>query len=451
MKVCVIGTGYVGLVTGTCLAEMGNDVICVDIDQAKIDALKNGQIPIYEPGLDELIRANTQEGRLTFTTDLTGAVKESLLCFIAVGTPQGEDGSADLNAVFAVGRSIAAAMDDYKVIVTKSTVPVGTADKLKAIVKEGTTHPFSVVSNPEFLKQGAAVDDCLKPDRVVVGTEPNDQKAMDIMHELYSPFLRTGNPIIMMDIRSSEMTKYVANAFLATKISFINEMSVLSEKIGADIAQVRIGISTDRRIGSQFLFPGLGYGGSCFPKDVKALIRTSEENGCDSPIINAVDVMNKAQRMRFIDKIMDFYGGNVKGKTFAFWGLAFKPRTDDLREAPSVTLANALIEAGASVRGFDPKAMENAEKYYLGDSITYCKSSYEALEGADAMVLVTEWNEFRRPNFERMKGLLKQPVIFDGRNQYEPERMAERGFHYLCIGRDPIVPANQEEKIPQTV
>lgn len=440
MKLCVVGTGYVGLVTGTCLAEMGNDVICVDINQAKIDALHAGQIPIYEPGLEELVRTNTAEGRLTFTTDLAAAVRESMVCFIAVGTPMGDDGSADLSAVHAVAKSIGQAMNGYKAIVTKSTVPVGTAEAIRAIVSEQTGHEFSVVSNPEFLKQGAAVDDCLKPDRVIVGTMADDQNAIDIMRELYSPFLRTGNPIIMMDIRSAEMTKYAANAFLATKISFINEMSQICEGLGADISQVRVGMSTDQRIGGQFLFPGLGYGGSCFPKDVRALIKTADEVGSPATIIRSVDEVNKTQRKVFLEKILDFYKGDVAGKTFAFWGLSFKPRTDDLREAPSVDLAEGLIARGAKVQAFDPKGMPNAKEYYLKDTITYCNSNYEALQKADALVLVTEWNEFRRPDFEKVKTLLNAPVVFDGRNQYDPDRMVMRGFSYISIGRENLIP-----------
>lgn len=432
MKVCVVGTGYVGLVAGTCLAEMGNDVVCVDNNPAKIEQLKQGQVPIYEPGLEELIRSNTKEERLFFTTDLKEAVLNSLICIIAVGTPEKEDGSADLTAVFEVARQIAKNMDGYRVIVTKSTVPVGTADQVRAIVAENTTHEFSVVSNPEFLKQGAAVDDFLKPDRVVIGAD--NQRAFDIMRELYSPFLRTGNPIINMDIRSAEMTKYAANAFLATKISFINEMSTLCEKVGADIAMVRTGIATDNRIGSQFLFPGLGYGGSCFPKDVKALIKTGQENGHAMRILEAVDEKNDQQRQDFIDKISQYFNGDLKGKAFGVWGLAFKPRTDDMREAPSRTIIEALLQKGASVRAFDPKAMETA-RHLFGDKITYCETAYEALQGADALLLLTEWNEFRRPDFDKMKKLMKRAVIFDGRNQYEMDRMGRRGFEYFCIGR----------------
>ena len=432
MKVCVVGTGYVGLVAGTCLAEMGNDVVCVDNNPAKVEALQQGHVPIYEPGLEELIRSNTKEGRLSFTANLSEAVSSALICIIAVGTPEREDGSADLSAVYAVARQIASVMDGYRVIVTKSTVPVGTADAIRAIVAETTQHEFSIVSNPEFLKQGAAVDDFLKPDRVVIGAD--SQRAFDIMRELYGPFLRTGNPIINMDSKSAEMTKYAANAFLATKISFINEMSTLCEKVGADISMVRTGISTDSRIGAQFLFPGLGYGGSCFPKDVKALIKTGQDNGHPMHILNAVDSKNDQQRQDFIDNVLAYFDGDVAGKTFALWGLAFKPRTDDLREAPSKTIIETLLAKGAKVKAFDPKAAMTARQIF-GNSITYSENSYDALENADALLLVTEWNEFRRPDFEKMKKLMKRAVIFDGRNQYEVERMGRRGFEYYCIGR----------------
>jgi UDPglucose 6-dehydrogenase len=444
VKVCVVGTGYVGLVAGTCLAEMGNDVICVDNNPAKIDSLKQGHVPIYEPGLEELIRSNTKEERLFFTTDLDDAVSKSLICIIAVGTPEKEDGSADLTAVFNVARQIAKAMDGYRVIVTKSTVPVGTADQIRAIVAEATSHEFAIVSNPEFLKQGAAVDDFLKPDRVVIGAD--NQRAFDIMRELYAPFLRTGNPIINMDIKSAEMTKYAANAFLATKISFINEMSSLCEKVGADISMVRTGISTDSRIGAQFLFPGLGYGGSCFPKDVKALIKTGQENGHPMHILEAVDSKNDQQRLDFIEKILTYFEGDLKGKTFALWGLAFKPRTDDMREAPSKTIIETLLAKGAIIKAFDPKAAMTARQIF-GNRITYCETSYEALTGADALLLVTEWNEFRRPDFDKMKKLMKRPLIFDGRNQYEIERMGRRGFEYFCVGR-PAVDALPEDESP---
>ncbi|HEY9745313.1 MAG TPA: UDP-glucose/GDP-mannose dehydrogenase family protein [Oculatellaceae cyanobacterium] len=443
MKVCVIGTGYVGLVAGTCLAEMGNDVICVDNNPAKIETLRQGQVPIYEPGLEELIRSNTKEGRLSFTTDLGEAVRNSLICIIAVGTPEKSDGSADLTAVFEVAKQIAQNMDGYRVIVTKSTVPVGTADQVRVVVAENTPHEFSVVSNPEFLKQGAAVDDFLKPDRVVIGAD--NQRAFDIMRELYSPFLRTGNPIINMDIRSAEMTKYAANAFLATKISFINEMSSLCEKVGADISMVRTGIATDKRIGSQFLFPGLGYGGSCFPKDVKALIKTGQEHGNVMRILEAVDQKNDQQRLEFIEKVLRYFDGDLKGKAFGIWGLAFKPRTDDMREAPSRTVIEALLERGAIIKAFDPKAMQTARGLF-GDRITYCETAYDALQDVDALLLLTEWNEFRRPDFEKMKKLMRRAVIFDGRNQYEADRMGRRGFEYFCVGRPQVeTPVSQED------
>jgi UDPglucose 6-dehydrogenase len=443
MKVCVVGTGYVGLVAGTCLAEMGNDVICVDNNEQKVERLRAGEVPIYEPGLEELIRSNTKEGRLSFTTDLDGAVRQSLICVIAVGTPQGDDGSADLSFVFDVARHIARAMDGYRVIVTKSTVPVGTADQIRKVVAQETTHEFSMVSNPEFLKQGAAVDDFLKPDRVVIGTD--NPRAADIMRELYSPFLRTGNPIIMMDIRSAEMTKYVANAFLATKISFINEMSNLCEKVGADVSMVRTGISTDSRIGSQFLFPGIGYGGSCFPKDVKALIKTAQDHGYRSTILESVDTVNQTQRQFFIDKVSRYFEGDLSGKTFAVWGLAFKPRTDDMREAPSLTIIDYLLSKGAQVKAFDPKAVVTARQIF-GDRISYVETNYDAVKDADALLLLTEWNEFRRPDFDKIKALMKQPVIFDGRNQYDVERMTSRGFEYFCMGRNLEFDAEQLPK-----
>lgn len=431
MKVCVVGTGYVGLVAGTCLAEMGNDVTCVDTNAQKIESLIQGEVPIYEPGLEELIKSNTKEERLKFSTDLKGAVAKAMICIIAVGTPQGEDGSADLQYVLEVARGIAKAMDGYRVIVTKSTVPVGTAEKIRAVVAENTEHEFSIVSNPEFLKQGAAVDDFLKPDRVVIGAD--SQRAFDIMRELYAPFLRTGNPIINMDIPSAEMTKYAANAFLATKISFINEISALCEKVGADVQMVRTGISSDSRIGTQFLFPGLGYGGSCFPKDVKALIKTARDFGQEMAILEAVDQRNKQQRQCFTDKVLQYFNNDVKGKTIAVWGLAFKPRTDDLREAPSIDIIGELLKRGAKVKAYDPKAMGVA-KGIFGDKIEYVDGTYDALKDADALLLLTEWNEFRRPDFEKMKSLMARPVIFDGRNQYEMDRMQRRGFDYFCLG-----------------
>ena len=432
MKVCVIGTGYVGLVAGTCLAEMGNDVICVDNNLEKLSQLEKGIVPIYEPGLEELIKVNVSEGRLNFTSNLKEAVQKSLVCFIAVGTPQGEDGQADLKYVYEVAKSIGQSINDYKVIVDKSTVPVGTADAVSKIIKEQTNIEFDVVSNPEFLKQGAAVDDFLKPDRVVVGS--NSQKATEIMQELYSPFLRTGNPVIMLDVKSAEMTKYAANSFLAVKISYANEIANICEQVGADAEMVRIGMCSDKRIGSQFLFPGLGYGGSCFPKDVKALLKTAKDNNCDYQLLQAADDVNKKQRQVFINKILNKFGNDLSGKTFAVWGLAFKPKTNDMREAPAITIINALLERGAKVQAYDPKAVESAKEIF-GNKITYSKSAYEALNDADCMLLLTEWNEFRRPDFDKIKSLMKNYVIFDGRNQYNSKRLLEKGFEYYQIGK----------------
>lgn len=432
MKVCVVGTGYVGLVAGTCLAEMGNDVICVDNNLEKLSKLEKGIVPIYEPGLEELIKVNVSEGRLNFTSNLQEAVQKSLVCFIAVGTPQGEDGQADLKYVYEVAKSIGQSINDYKVIVDKSTVPVGTADAVSKIIKEQTNIEFDVVSNPEFLKQGAAVDDFLKPDRVVVGS--NSQKATEIMQELYSPFLRTGNPVIMMDVKSAEMTKYAANSFLAVKISYANEIANICEQVGADAEMVRIGMCSDKRIGSQFLFPGLGYGGSCFPKDVKALLKTAKDNNCDYQLLQAADDVNKKQRQVFINKILNKFGNDLSGKTFAVWGLAFKPKTNDMREAPAITIINALLERGAKVQAYDPKAVESAKEIF-GNKITYSKLAYEALNNADCMLLLTEWNEFRRPDFDKIKSLMKNYVIFDGRNQYNSKRLLEKGFEYYQIGK----------------
>ena len=432
MKITVIGTGYVGLVAGACFADMGNDVICIDNNKEKIKQLENGIIPIYEPGLDELVKSNVLDNRLKFSTDIDFAVKNSQVCFIAVGTPQGEDGSADLQYVMAVAESIAKSMNEYKVIVDKSTVPVGTAEKVTEIIKKNTNYDFDVVSNPEFLKQGNAVDDFLYPDRVVIGS--NSERATQIMQELYSPFFRTGNRIVVMDVKSAEMTKYAANSFLATKISFMNEIANLCEKVGANAEMVRVGMSTDSRIGNKFLFPGLGYGGSCFPKDVKALIKTGNEYGVNMSIIKCADDANKQQRKLFIDKITEKFGNNLSDKTFAVWGLAFKPKTNDMREAPAITIINALLEMGAKIKACDPKAVESA-KFIFGDKIEYYTKSYDTLEDVDAMLLLTEWNEFRRPDFERMKSLMKTPVIFDGRNQYDSNRMTEKGFEYYCIGK----------------
>ena len=436
MKICVIGTGYVGLVAGTCLAEMGNDVICVDKDTKKLSMLEKGIVPIYEPGLDELIKVNVSEKRLSFSNDIKTAVEKSLVCFIAVGTPQGEDGSADLKYVYEVAESIGKALNGYKVIVDKSTVPVGTAAKVSEIIKAQTKEDFDVVSNPEFLKQGAAVDDFLKPDRVVIGS--NSQRATEIMQELYAPFLRTGNPVIIMDVKSAEMTKYAANSFLAVKISYANEIANICEKVGADAEMVRIGMCTDKRIGKQFLFPGLGYGGSCFPKDVKALIKTAVDNECDYSLLKCADDINKKQRQIFIKKIFSRFGENLSGKVFGIWGLSFKPHTNDMREAPSITIINELLAKGAKIKAYDPKAFDNA-KLIFNDKIEYSKSAYDALKDSDALLLLTEWNEFRRPDFERIKSLLKQPVIFDGRNQYEFDRMIKKGFEYFCVGKNTIL------------
>ena len=432
MKITVIGTGYVGLVAGACLADMGNDVICVDNNEDKLRKLKQGIIPIYEPGLEELVKSNVAENRLNFTSNIDMAVKKSEVCFIAVGTPQDEDGSADLHYVLGVAEEIAKAMNGYKVIVDKSTVPVGTAKQVTELIKQYTKYDFDVVSNPEFLKQGNAVDDFLSPDRVVIGS--NSEKATAIMQEIYAPFFRTGNRVIVMDVESAEMTKYASNSFLATKISFMNEIAQLCEKVGANAEMVRVGMSTDSRIGNKFLFPGLGYGGSCFPKDVKALIKTGADNGIDMNIIKSADETNKQQRQLFINKIIAKFGEDLTGRTFAVWGLAFKPKTDDMREAPAITIINDLLNRGAKVQAYDPKAM-NSAKYHFQERITYAKSSYEALNNADALLLLTEWNEFRRPDMDKIKELLKEPVIFDGRNQYNMERTVQRGFEYVCVGK----------------
>lgn len=432
MQITVIGTGYVGLVVGACLADMGNEVICVDNNIEKIQQLQNGIIPIFEPGLEELVESNAKENRLIFSSDICKAVEKSQVCFIAVGTPQGENGSADLNCVINVAKSIAKSMNGYKVIVDKSTVPVGTAEKLAKIIQENTSHPFDIVSNPEFLKQGNAVDDFLRPDRVIIGS--NSSRATQIMQDLYEPFFRTGNRIIVMDVKSAEMTKYAANSFLATKISFMNEIANLCEKVGADVEMVRIGISSDSRIGNKFLFPGLGYGGSCFPKDVRALVKSGDENNCNMDILSAVDRVNLRQRDVFVDKILKRFKNNIKNKIFGVWGLAFKPKTNDMRDAPSITIIEKLLDAGSKIIAFDPKAIDTAKKYF-GDRITYAKNSYEAASAVDSLLLLTEWNEFRRPDFEKIKNLMKTPIIFDGRNQYDAQKLREMGFEYYQIGR----------------
>ena len=431
MNLAVVGTGYVGLVAGTCFAESGNDVTCVDIDERKISMLKEGKVPIYEPGLEEMVRRNAAEQRLSFTTDLDGAVKKSSIIFIAVGTPQGPNGDANLDHVRATAKGIGKAMDGFRIIVTKSTVPVGTADRIRQWVTEETAHPFAVISNPEFLKEGAAVEDFMKPDRVVLGGDNNE--ALEAVKELYEPFVRTGNPILVMDSCSAEMSKYAANAMLATKISFINEISRLCETKGADVGEVRRAISLDRRIGPHFIFPGVGYGGSCFPKDIRAMISM----GGDEPemlLLKAVEKVNERQKGILIEKVTRHFGADLAGLTFAVWGLAFKPRTDDMRDAPSILVIEGLLKAGAKVQAFDPEAAGEAKKVF-GDRIQYANRNYEALPGAAALLVLTEWNEFRRPDFVRIKQLLKHPVIFDGRNLYDPADIRKLGFQYYSIGR----------------
>jgi UDPglucose 6-dehydrogenase len=418
-------------VLGACLAESGNDVICVDNVEAKVRMLRRGQVPIYEPGLQELVKRNKSEGRLTFTTELAKAVRASQVVFIAVGTPQGEDGSADLRHVLGVAREIARAMPGYRVIVNKSTVPVGTAEKVRAIVRRETTHPFSVVSNPEFLKQGAAVDDFMKPDRVVVGAE--DPRAADLMVSLYLPFTRTGAPIMVMDCASAELSKYAANAILATKISFMNEIANVCDVFGADVDRVRQAVGSDRRIGTSFLFPGVGYGGSCFPKDVKALVRFAADKKYDFKILKAVNAVNDLQKRVLVKKIEDHFGA-LKGKTIAIWGLSFKPKTDDMREAPSIPIVESLLSKGAKIHAYDPEAM-NVARGIFGSRISYAKRNYDALKGADALAVVTEWQEFREPDFARMRKLMRSPVVFDGRNIYLPSQMKSEGFTYYSIGR----------------
>jgi len=443
MKISVIGTGYVGLVTGTCLAESGNDVVCMDIDARKIELLNSGTVPIYEPGLEELIRRNTAHGRLSFTTDMAVAVRSAAVIFIAVGTPPGEDGSADLKYVLGAAREIGRYMNGYKVVINKSTVPVGTADKVRAAVASKNKHKFDVVSNPEFLKEGAAIEDFMKPDRVVIGAD--SPRAIELMNDLYAPFVRTGKPILMMDIRSAEMTKYASNAMLATKISFINEMANICAGLGADIDNVRKGMGYDRRIGFEFLFPGAGYGGSCFPKDVNALVQTAKEQGVDARLLRSVDAVNERQKAVVSDLILRHFrtkgprkpSRNAKplmGKTIAVWGLSFKPRTDDMREAPSVVIINNLLRAGAVVIAHDPVAAAEAKKIFK-NRIRIAEDGYDALLGADALAIVTEWNEFRTPDFAKMKKLMKSPVVFDGRNIYNQQELRALGFTYYGIGR----------------
>ena len=441
MKIAVIGTGYVGLVTGTCFAETGNNVTCVDTDKSKIDKLSRGEITIYEPGLEKIFLRNRKEGRLMFTQSLSDAVKDAEIIFLALPTPPGEDGSADLKYILGVAEDLGKLIQpgDYKVIVDKSTVPVGTAEKVKAaVIRSGTNtieHCFDIVSNPEFLREGVAVEDFMKPDRVVIGT--TSERAIKIMNDLYAPFVRQGNPVIFMDENSAELTKYAANAFLAVKISFMNEIAQMCELLGADVDMVRRGIGSDQRIGKRFLFPGIGYGGSCFPKDIMALAKMADDVNYDFKILDAVTEINSIQKMHLIPKIKSFFGGNIKGKNFALWGLAFKPNTDDIREAPAFYMIDALLAEGATVTAFDPEAMANG-KLILGDKIKFSENQYEALDNADALIIATEWNEFRTPDFERIASTLRSKAIFDGRNLFEPDQMRSSGFHYVSIGRKTV-------------
>jgi UDPglucose 6-dehydrogenase len=437
MKIAVVGTGYVGLVSGTCFAETGNDVICVDIDENKVAAMKGGKIPIYEPHLDVLFERNIKAGRLTFTTNLEAAVEEASLIFLALPTPPGEDGSADLSYVLGVAGQLGKIIKDYKVIIDKSTVPVGTADKVHAAVAENAQVDFDVVSNPEFLREGYAVDDFMKPDRVVIGC--SSARAEKLMSELYKPFVRQGNPILFMDEKSAELTKYAANSFLATKITFMNEVANFCELVGADVDKVRRGMGTDTRIGSRFLFPGIGYGGSCFPKDVQALHRSGQEANFDFGILTSVMRANEDQKTVLFDPIRDYFGGDLKGKRIALWGLAFKPETDDIREAPALYMIDRLVAAGAEVIAFDPEAMENV-RGRIGDKIQYADNHMDALDGADALLICTEWQVFRNPDIEAIKARLNAPVIFDGRNLYELDGMRELNFHYKSIGRPTVHP-----------
>lgn len=434
MKIAVVGTGYVGLVSGTCFAETGNDVICVDIDQKKVDKLSNGEITIFEPGLEILFKRNLKEGRLTFTTRLEDAIKDSLVIFLALPTPPGEGGAADLKYVLGVADHLGKIMTDYKVIVDKSTVPVGTADKVRAAIAANFKGEFDVVSNPEFLREGVAVDDFMKPDRVVIGA--SSDRAFDIMDELYGPYVRQGNPVMHMDTRSAELTKYAANSFLATKISFMNEIARMCELLGADVDMVRKGIGSDDRIGKRFLFPGIGYGGSCFPKDVQALVHSASEVNYDFKILKAVEQVNADQKKILMPKI-DRHFGSIAGKTVALWGLAFKPNTDDIREAPALELIEELVNRGAKVQCYDPEAMENVQRI-LGDKVVFATRMYEALQGADFLIIATEWPEFRTPDFERIESMLTEKVIFDGRNVFDLEQMQKRGFTYYSIGRKDV-------------
>jgi UDPglucose 6-dehydrogenase len=437
MNIAVVGTGYVGLVTGTCFAETGNHVTCVDIDQAKVEKMKNGVVPIFEPGLELLFERNTKQGRLHFTTNLEEAIKDAEIIFLALPTPPGEDGSADLSYIMGVARELSFIIKDYKVIIDKSTVPVGTSEKVHGELAANLSEDlFDVVSNPEFLREGVAVDDFMKPDRVVIGT--SSDKAKTIMQQLYDPFVRQGNPIIFMDERSAEMTKYAANSYLATRISYMNEIANLCEAVSANVDMVRRGMGSDNRIGKRFLFPGVGYGGSCFPKDVQALAKTAGEYNYDFKILKSVMEVNKIQKTILSQKILNHFGGDLKGKTIAVWGLAFKPNTDDIREAPALYIMNELLEAGAKIKAFDPEAMENVKAEY-GDKITFAKNQYDAIEGADALAIITEWSVFRTPDFEKLSKGLANKAIFDGRNLYDTEKMKSLDMHYESIGRNPIL------------
>lgn len=431
MNLAVVGTGYVGLVAGACFAESGNDVICVDSDSQKVESLEKGEVPIYEPGLPEIVERNVREGRLTFTTDLDAAVRKSFVVFIAVGTPPGSDGAPDLAAVRAVAEAIGKAMDQFKVVVMKSTVPVGTGELVADIIRAHTDKPFDMISNPEFLKEGAAVEDFMKPDRIVIGAE--DERAAAIVRELYAPFTRTGSPAILTDIRTAEMIKYASNAYLATRITFMNEFANLCEKVGADVDSVRKGMGLDKRIGSAFLFAGVGFGGSCFPKDIEALIATGRRNDYPLRLLEAVMEVNAQQRIRFLSKVLSYFG-DVEGRQFAVWGLSFKPRTDDMRAAPSIDIINGLLSRGARISAYDPEAMSEAERIF-GDAISLSRNNYECLSGADALLLLTEWQVFRNPNFDRMKADMRTPIVFDGRNVYDPAQMRQMGFTYFGIGR----------------
>lgn len=432
MKIAVVGTGYVGLVTGTCFAETGNKVTCIDIDQSKVDRLSNGEITIYEPGLEKLFLRNLKERRLHFTTDLASGIADATIVFLALPTPPGEDGSADLKYILGVANELGKIITDYKVIVDKSTVPVGTAAKVKEAISRNYMGEFDVVSNPEFLREGVAVDDFMKPDRVVIGT--SSERAKKIMGDLYAPFVRQGNPVLFMDEKSAELTKYAANSFLATKISFMNEIAQLCELMGANVDMVRRGIGSDERIGKRFLFPGIGYGGSCFPKDVKALIHSAEQLSYDFKILHAVEKVNAYQKLHLVSKIKSYFNNEISGKHFAIWGLAFKPNTDDIREAPALEMIDSLLQMGATVSVFDPEAMKNVQ-LIMGDKLAYAENMYTAINNADGLIIATEWSEFRTPDFDQMKSGLKSKIIFDGRNLFEKELMEQEGFEYISIGR----------------